>query len=189
MDPSWGTFPRDEAVLAKKSWQVAARPAPVFSAALIMVLATGFRAWRSQGGADAGGHHEPPTPGKTRGGQGRAPPWRRKHRPVRPRLPLCRLVAHPWHAIRVTEAMRLRALQDVRGLRAQAETPHGADAVIAAPTARRARDEHRLRAGEICRQQHAGLVRRREQCTRNAAPRCTQHAGCVSWSAGRRPRR
>ncbi len=52
--------------------------------------------------------------------------------PVRPPLPLCRLVAHPWHAIRVTETMRLRSIQGVRGTRPHAEDPHGADAVIAA---------------------------------------------------------
>ena len=47
-----------------------------------------------------------------------------------PDLPLCCLVAHPWHAIRGTEAMRLRSVQGMRGIRPLAENPHGADAVI-----------------------------------------------------------
>jgi hypothetical protein len=47
-------------------------------------------------------------------------------------LLLCHLVAHRWHAIWVTEAMRLRAIQGMRGLRPLAENPYGADAVLRA---------------------------------------------------------
>jgi len=45
-------------------------------------------------------------------------------------LPLCRLVAHARHAIRVTEAMRLRARQGGRDPRPHAKNPHGADGGI-----------------------------------------------------------
>ena len=48
-------------------------------------------------------------------------------------IPLCRRVAHPWHAIRGTEAMRLRFIEAVRGLRQHAACPQAADAVIEAP--------------------------------------------------------
>jgi hypothetical protein len=45
---------------------------------------------------------------------------------------LCRRVAHPWHAIQVTEATRRSFIQGVRGLRPQAEHPHGTAAERAA---------------------------------------------------------
>ena len=48
--------------------------------------------------------------------------------------PLCRRVAHPWHATRVTEAMRLRCIEAVRGLRHHAAYPQAADTVIDAAT-------------------------------------------------------
>jgi hypothetical protein len=86
--------------------------------ALIMASATCSSAWCWQGVVDDGCHHEPHTPGTTRGIKGG------NH------LPLCCRVAHPWHAIRVTEAMRLRCIEAVRGPRHHAECPQAADAVI-----------------------------------------------------------
>ena len=54
------------------------------------------------------------------------------HRTVRAHLPVCRRVAHPWHALQGIEALRLRLLQGMRGIRPHRETPHGADAETAA---------------------------------------------------------
>ena len=45
-------------------------------------------------------------------------------------LPWCRRVAHPWHARRVTEALRLRCKETVRGLRQHTECPQAVDVVL-----------------------------------------------------------
>jgi len=69
----------------------------------------GPRRWGSSqhGGTNDGGPHEPHTPEKTRDVTGVTPRWCRSHSTERAPLPVCRRAAHPWHAIRVIEAIRL----------------------------------------------------------------------------------